>query len=86
MACVWWLDAHPERLEKLPDMDAAFDRLAALTTSSDGRGNDLMQVAHLLQRFIADLDVVDKQRLVDSIGYVMTHFGRQDLTEELKAS
>ncbi|GAA4635869.1 hypothetical protein GCM10023196_083260 [Actinoallomurus vinaceus] len=86
MACVWWLDGHPERLEKLPNMDAAFERLAALTTSGAGRGDDLMHVANLLHQFLAGLEAVDRQRLIDSVGYIMTNFGRPDLADQLRAS
>lgn len=86
MTCVWWLDGHPERLEHLPRMDAAFDRLAALTAAGGGGGNEVTRVAQVLHRFIADLDAVDKQRLIETVGYVMTCFGRQDLADDLKAS
>lgn len=86
MACVWWLDDHPERLQALPQMDSAFERLAALTVAGAGSGSDLVRVAQLLQRFVTGLEAVDRQRLVEAIGYVMANYGRQDLADELKAS
>jgi hypothetical protein len=84
MACVWWLADHPERLEKLPDMGPAFDRLAALTTATDGHANDLLRVADVLDRFVSGLEAIDRQRLIENAAHVITSYGRPDLANELK--
>jgi hypothetical protein len=67
-------------------MGPAFDRLTALTTANDGRANDLLRLADVLERFIAGLEAIDRQRLIENTAHVMTAYGRPDLADELRGA